>query len=68
MYKKMANSKLDLPPVSTQWEVLGFQGSDPRTDLNRSFGVLNVLHMLCAAGSSFRKLPRAFFHTKRNKA
>lgn len=45
-YKKLANSKVDLQPVSQQWEVLGFQGSDPCTDLNRSFGLLNVLLML----------------------
>lgn len=31
------------PSIGRHWEVLGFQGGDPRTDLNRSGGLLNVL-------------------------
>jgi hypothetical protein len=46
VYKKLSGSKIDIPFCCAQWEVLGFQGSDPRTDLNRNFGILNVLHML----------------------
>merc|ERR1719183_415532 len=33
------------PSIGSHWEVLGFQAGDPRTDLNRSGGVLNVLHL-----------------------
>jgi len=46
VYKKITGSKVDIPWCCAQWEVLGFQGSDPRTDLNRTFGILNVLHLL----------------------
>jgi len=33
------------PSIGNHWEVVGFQAGDPRTDLNRSGGVLNVLHL-----------------------
>lgn len=37
----------DLPlPLDDKWERLGFQGRDPRTDLNRSMKLLSVLQML----------------------
>jgi hypothetical protein len=32
--------------TGSHWEAVGFQGSDPRTDLNRSMGVLSLLQAL----------------------
>jgi len=43
IYTKLTLNKW-CPSVGGHWELLGFQGGDPRTDLNRSGGVLNVLH------------------------
>jgi len=44
MYCKLARCKV-CPRVGSHWEVLGFQGTDPVTDLNRSGGLLNVIQM-----------------------
>jgi len=33
------------PSVGSHWEVLGFQAGDPRTDINRSGGVLNIFQL-----------------------
>lgn len=44
MYCKLSRCQV-CPRVGSHWEVLGFQGSDPLTDLNRSGGLLNVVHM-----------------------
>lgn len=44
IYFKLTRNKV-CGMVGNHWEVLGFQGSDPRTDLNRAGGVLNVIHM-----------------------
>ena len=44
MYCKLARCKV-CPRVGSHWEVLGFQGADPVTDLNRSGGLLNVIQM-----------------------
>lgn len=44
MYLKLTRNKV-CPTIGGHWEVLGFQNGDPRKDLNRSNGVLNVLHM-----------------------
>eukprot|EP01032_Pedospumella_encystans_P023910 gene23910-27057_t len=50
----VGDSELTLTTTSRNWERLGFQGSDPRTDLNRSMKMLSVLQML-----SFIELDRA---------
>lgn len=44
VYTKLTLNKW-CPSIGSHWEVLGFQAGDPRTDLNRSGGVLNVLHL-----------------------
>ena len=33
------------PPRGDHWNLVGFQGSDPCTDLNRSMGLLAVLQV-----------------------
>lgn len=43
IYTKLTHNK-SCPSIGSHWEVLGFQSGDPRTDLNRSGGVLNILH------------------------
>eukprot|EP00931_Biecheleriopsis_adriatica_P068389 TRINITY_DN42355_c0_g1_i1.p1 TRINITY_DN42355_c0_g1~~TRINITY_DN42355_c0_g1_i1.p1 ORF type:complete len:979 (-),score=216.43 TRINITY_DN42355_c0_g1_i1:72-3008(-) len=44
IFSKLARAKV-CPTVGRHWEVLGFQGGDPRTDLNRSGGLLNIVQM-----------------------
>jgi len=44
IYSKLARAKV-CPSIGSHWEVLGFQNGDPRTDLNRSGGLLNVIHL-----------------------
>eukprot|EP00435_Cladocopium_sp_Y103_P056819 s929_g19.t1 len=48
------------PTIGRHWEVLGFQGGDPRTDLNRSGGVLNVLQMFYFFSHHFDLLKAAY--------
>jgi len=45
IYKKLASSPTAPLLVDSRWEVIGFQNTDPRMDLNRSNGVLNVYHL-----------------------
>jgi len=44
VYIKLSRNKT-CPSIGNHWQQLGFQSGDPRTDLNRSGCVLNVLHM-----------------------
>mmetsp|Transcript_52127 Transcript_52127/g.124160 ORF Transcript_52127/g.124160 Transcript_52127/m.124160 type:complete len:387 (+) Transcript_52127:81-1241(+) len=44
LYTKLTRNRA-CPTIGGHWEVMGFQHTDPRTDLNRSGGVLNVIHM-----------------------
>jgi hypothetical protein len=44
VYTKLTRNK-SCPSIGAHWEVIGFQGGDPRTDINRSGGVLNILHL-----------------------
>jgi len=59
MYTKLTRNKL-CPSIGAHWEVMGFQGGDPRTDLNRCGGVLNVLHMFFFFVRHFELLKSAF--------
>lgn len=45
IYKKLTNSKLDCPRFGAHWENVGFQGTDPATDL-RGTGFLGLMHTL----------------------
>lgn len=48
-----------LPAVGPHWERIGFQGLDPRTDLNRAMkmlAVLQMLHLVEAAPAFARRL------------
>ena len=40
-----ASSKDVLTPIDDKWENLGFQGKDPRTDLNRAIKFLSILQV-----------------------
>jgi hypothetical protein len=44
VFTKLTHNRI-CPSIGNHWEALGFQGSDPRTDLNRSGGILNVIHL-----------------------
>ncbi|CAJ1439725.1 unnamed protein product, partial [Effrenium voratum] len=59
MYCKLARCRV-CPRVGSHWEVLGFQGSDPLTDLNRSGGLLNVVHMFFSFSHYFDTFKGAF--------
>jgi hypothetical protein len=41
----------NVPNATRNWEKLGFQGSDPRTDLNRSMKMLSVVQVRCQTSS-----------------
>ncbi|XP_036605160.1 ELMO domain-containing protein 3 isoform X2 [Trichosurus vulpecula] len=45
IYKKLTGSRFDCALYGTHWEELGFQGSNPATDL-RGAGFLALLHLL----------------------
>ncbi|KAJ8005905.1 hypothetical protein DPEC_G00122750 [Dallia pectoralis] len=45
IYKKLTASKLDCPRLGSHWENVGFQGTDPATDL-RGTGFLGLMHTL----------------------
>ncbi|GAB6025461.1 ELMO domain-containing protein 3, variant 4 [Chamberlinius hualienensis] len=48
IYKKLCNSKFSAPRYGSHWEDIGFQGSDPATDLRGVgvWGLMNLLYML----------------------
>ncbi|KAG7490807.1 ELMO domain-containing protein 3 [Solea senegalensis] len=45
IYKKLVGSRLDCPRYGVHWENIGFQGTDPATDL-RGTGFLGLMHTL----------------------
>lgn len=45
IYKRLVGSKLDCPRYGVHWETIGFQGTDPATDL-RGTGFLGLMHSL----------------------
>ncbi|KAM9547698.1 ELMO domain-containing protein 3-like isoform 2-T2 [Salvelinus alpinus] len=45
IYKRLTGSKQDCPRFGTHWENVGFQGTDPATDL-RGTGFLGLMHTL----------------------
>ncbi|CAK9037703.1 unnamed protein product [Durusdinium trenchii] len=59
IYTKLSRTKV-CPSIGRHWEVLGFQGGDPRTDLNRSGGLLNVLQMFYFFSHHFELLKSAY--------
>eukprot|EP00928_Gymnodinium_smaydae_P017079 TRINITY_DN16506_c0_g1_i1.p1 TRINITY_DN16506_c0_g1~~TRINITY_DN16506_c0_g1_i1.p1 ORF type:complete len:632 (-),score=153.87 TRINITY_DN16506_c0_g1_i1:108-1724(-) len=59
MYMKLTRNKV-CPTIGHHWGLMGFQGGDPRTDLNRSGGVLNVLHMFYFYAHYFEILKAAY--------
>lgn len=46
VWRKLTGSEQDCEDVGEHWTVIGFQGTNPATDLNRFGGILNVIHML----------------------
>jgi hypothetical protein len=44
IYTKLTRNK-SCPSIGAHWEVIGFQGGDPRTDINRYGGVFNILQL-----------------------
>nr|XP_032808390.1 ELMO domain-containing protein 3 isoform X1 [Petromyzon marinus]XP_032808391.1 ELMO domain-containing protein 3 isoform X1 [Petromyzon marinus] len=47
VYRQLTGSRLDCPRFGPHWEEIGFQGSDPGTDL-RGAGLLGLMQLLCA--------------------
>uniref|UniRef100_A0A8C7WRC1 ELMO/CED-12 domain containing 3 n=1 Tax=Oryzias sinensis TaxID=183150 RepID=A0A8C7WRC1_9TELE len=45
IYKRLIGSRLDCPRFGPHWENIGFQGTDPATDL-RGTGFLGLMHTL----------------------
>lgn len=48
IYKRLAGTKLDCPRYGNHWEVIGFQGMDPSTDLRGCgfLGLMNILYVV----------------------
>ncbi|CAM9392164.1 unnamed protein product, partial [Laminaria digitata] len=46
IYRRMTKEKRACPDVGPHWDTIGFQGTDPCTDLNRSMGVFSLLQVL----------------------
>ncbi len=44
--------------IGAHWDALGFQGTDPATDLNRSGGLLNLVHLLHFVSTEFETLQK----------
>merc|ERR1712176_1501861 len=59
LYAKLTRNKM-CPSIGRHWEVLGFQHTDPRTDLNRSGGLLNVMHMFFFFSHHFEIFKEAY--------
>jgi len=59
VYTKLTRNK-SCASIGRHWEVLGFQAGDPRTDLNRSGGVLNVVQLLYFLSHHFEILKAAW--------
>ncbi|KAF6209729.1 hypothetical protein GE061_015478 [Apolygus lucorum] len=45
IYKRLTGAKIDCPQRGTHWQLIGFQGNDPATDL-RSVGLFGLLQFL----------------------
>eukprot|EP00117_Sycon_ciliatum_P012458 scpid38427/ scgid2041/ ELMO domain-containing protein 3; RNA-binding motif and ELMO domain-containing protein 1; RNA-binding motif protein 29; RNA-binding protein 29 len=45
IYKKLTGDVIDCPRFGSHWQSIGFQGTDPATDL-RAAGLLSLVHML----------------------
>lgn len=54
------------PMTGQHWEAVGFQGTDPRTDLNRSMGVWSLVQALYFLESN-GALVRALFHQSQDE-
>lgn len=59
IYTKLTRNK-SCASIGRHWEVLGFQAGDPRTDLNRSGGVLNVVQLFYFLSQHFEILKAAW--------
>ncbi|KAF4677739.1 hypothetical protein FOL47_010960 [Perkinsus chesapeaki] len=46
VWRKLTGSSYDCEVFGEHWAVIGFQGTNPATDLNRFGGILNLMHML----------------------
>uniref|UniRef100_A0A8C4RCB0 ELMO domain containing 3 n=1 Tax=Erpetoichthys calabaricus TaxID=27687 RepID=A0A8C4RCB0_ERPCA len=48
IYKKLTGARFDCPRYGTHWEQLGFQGTDPGTDLRGTgfLGLMNTLYLV----------------------
>ncbi|NXT75924.1 ELMD3 protein, partial [Zapornia atra] len=67
IYKKLTRSKLGCPRYGAHWEELGFQGSDPSTDL-RGAGMLALMQMLFfVMDSQTLPLAREIFHLSQHE-
>ncbi|ESO86310.1 hypothetical protein LOTGIDRAFT_176910, partial [Lottia gigantea] len=45
IYRILTGSRFDSPRIGSHWEEIGFQGSDPGTDL-RGVGILGLVQLL----------------------
>ncbi|KAM6234988.1 ELMO domain-containing protein 3 [Porphyrio hochstetteri] len=67
LYKQLTHSKLDCPRYGEHWGEIGFQSSDPSTDL-RGTGMLALMQMLFfVMDSQMLPLAREIFHLSQHE-
>ncbi|KAF0698957.1 Aste57867_10448 [Aphanomyces stellatus] len=59
IYQKLTSTRGECPLSGSHWEVIGFQGNDPSTDL-RGAGMLSLLQMLYAIDSYPEMMAKLF--------
>ncbi|XP_054258907.1 ELMO domain-containing protein 3-like isoform X2 [Macrosteles quadrilineatus] len=65
IYKQLTGAKLDCPQFGSHWQEIGFQGSDPSTDL-RGVGMLGLMQFLYLATNTPTRPLSLKLHTVAN--
>ncbi|BES96134.1 ELMO CED-12 domain containing 3 [Nesidiocoris tenuis] len=60
IYKKLTGARLDCPQRGTHWQLIGFQGNDPATDL-RSVGLFGLLQFLYLTSEKMMPLAQKLY-------
>jgi len=65
IYSKLTRNKV-CPRAGKHWEDMGFQSSNPLSDINRCGGVLNIVHLFCFFEEHFEVL-KAIYHLSKDE-
>ena len=55
IFRKLTKAGKDasVKSIGAHWDAIGFQGTDPSTDLNRFGGIVNLMHLLHFVSTNF---------------